>query len=267
MKKLKELSDLTGRVALITGGAGHLGQAFGHALAELGASIVLADRNFDGVLLASKKIAEEHQVPCLGMELDLAEEEAVRLLPGKVADALGGLDILINNAGFVGTDKLTGWCVPFEEQSAETWRAATEVNMTAPFFLAQAALPFLKAKQRGSVINLGSIYAFLGPDMRLYSETGMGNAAAYAASKGGLLQVTRWLATVLAPDVRVNCVSPGGVWRHQPKPFVNEYCQRTPMKRMGTEEDMIGIIAYLACDLSMYVTGQHFSIDGGWSAW
>lgn len=103
--------------------------------------------------------------------------------------------------------------------------------------------------------------------MRLYDGTSMGNPAAYAASKGGLIQSTRWLSTVLAPEIRVNCVSPGGIWRNQPESFVRGYEARTPMQRMGTEEDMMGAIAFLASDLSLYVTGQHIAVDGGWSAW
>ncbi len=95
----------------------------------------------------------------------------------------------------------------------------------------------------------------------------MGNPAAYAASKGGMVQLTRWLATVLAPDVRVNCISPGGVARGQPEPFVTRYVQRTPLKRMATEEDFKGAIAYLASDLSEYVTGENLLVDGGWTAW
>lgn len=267
MKTLAELSNLKGRTAIITGGAGHLGQIFGQALAELGANIALVDRNKEKVEDAAQNISKHYKTECIGLHIDIACQTDLQNLPQKVADHFNGLDILINNAGFVGTDKLTGWCVPFEEQSAETWRAATEVNMTAPFFLTQAATPFLKKNKRGSVINITSIYAFLGPDMRLYDKTSMGNPAAYAASKGGLIQATRWLSTVLAPEIRVNCVSPGGIWRNQPQSFVDAYEARTPMKRMGTEEDFKGIIAFLASDLSQYVTGQHIIIDGGWSAW
>lgn len=267
MKSLKELANCNGRVALITGGAGHLGRTFGETLAELGASIALADRNYEVAKNAAREITERLGVKSLGIGIDLAVEEDVKALPQKVASQLGGLDILVNNAGFVGTDRLTGWCVPFEEQSAETWRAATEVNMTVPFFLTQAAMPYLRARKCGSVINIASIYAFCGPDMRLYDGTNMGNPAAYAASKGGLLQVTRWLATVVAPDVRVNCVSPGGVWRNQPESFAKAYTSRTPLQRMAVEEDLKGVIAWLASDLSRYVTGQHIAVDGGWSVW
>jgi NAD(P)-dependent dehydrogenase (short-subunit alcohol dehydrogenase family) len=101
----------------------------------------------------------------------------------------------------------------------------------------------------------------------LYEGTAMGNPAAYAASKGGLLQLTRWLATTVAPQVRVNSISPGGVWRNQPESFVERYKARTPLARMATEDDFRGAIAFLASDLSGYVTGQDLAVDGGWGVW
>lgn len=267
MRSIKELLSLEGRTALITGGAGYLGRTFGDTLAELGASVALVDRYGDAACKEAERLEREYGIKAVGIGMDLADHEKRRLLPGEVADRLGGLDILINAAGFVQTDDLKGWTVPFEQQKVETWRVALEVNLTAPFFLVQAALPWLKAGGHGTVINITSLYAFLGPDMRLYADTDMGNAGGYSASKGGLLQITRWLATVLAPDVRINCVSPGGIWRNQPEQFVKHFESRTPMQRMQTEEDMKGIIAYLASDMSQYVTGQHFPVEGGWSAW
>ncbi len=112
-----------------------------------------------------------------------------------------------------------------------------------------------------------SIYGMVGPDFSLYAGTSMGNPAAYAASKGGLLQLTRYLATALAPRVRVNAITPGGIVRGQPPAFIERYVAKTPLGRMATEEDFKGAIAYLASDLSRYVTGQNLVVDGGWTAW
>ena len=116
-------------------------------------------------------------------------------------------------------------------------------------------------------MNIGSIYGVVGPDMSLYDGTKMGNPAAYAVSKGGLIQLTRWLSAVLAPNIRVNCISPGGVFRNQPESFVSKYLERTPLKRMGTEEDFKGAILYFASGLSSWVTGENLLVDGGWTAW
>lgn len=103
--------------------------------------------------------------------------------------------------------------------------------------------------------------------MAIYDGTAMGNPAAYAAGKGGLIQLTRWLATVLAPDVRVNCISPGGVWRNQPEVFHERYKRKVPMGRMAVEEDFKGTVCYLASELSAYVTGQNILVDGGFGVW
>ena len=131
-----------------------------------------------------------------------------------------------------------------------------------------SAAPALKASGHGSIINVASIYGLVGPDWRLYEETTLGNPAAYAASKGGLLQLTRWLATTLAPDIRVNAITPGGVFRDTPEPFLSRYVARTPLAPDGRpNRTSKGAIAYLASDLSAYVTGQNLVVDGGWTAW
>ncbi|BCS87547.1 SDR family oxidoreductase [Pseudodesulfovibrio sediminis] len=267
MKSIKELMDLTGRTALVTGGAGHIGTAFCEALAEAGAHIAVLDIDESRVQESAAVLAERYGVKTMGLTMDLADEAAVVASPEQVVDQLGRLDILVNCAAFVGTSKLTGWGVPFEEQNVDTWRAALETNLTAPFALVQAATPYLRESGHGSVINIGSTYGVVGPDMSLYEGTAMGNPAGYGASKGGITQLTRYLATVLAPDIRVNCISPGGIARGQHEKFVERYEARTPLNRMGTEEDMKGTLLYLASDLSAYVTGQNLMVDGGWTAW
>jgi NAD(P)-dependent dehydrogenase (short-subunit alcohol dehydrogenase family) len=267
MRTIHQLMALNGRTALVTGGAGHIGRAMASALAEVGAAVVLVDCIPQAAQAAAGEMARETGATVLGWDIDLSDEAATRGLPDRVVQALGRLDILINCAAFVGTSGLSGWVVPFEEQASEAWRMALEVNLTAPFVLCQAATPHLHASGRGSIINVASIYGMLGPDWRLYADTAMGNPAAYGASKSGLLQLTRWLSTTLAPDIRVNAVTPGGVWRNQPEVFQERYVGRTPLGRMGIEEDFKGAALYLASDLSAYVTGENIIVDGGFSAW
>ncbi len=267
MKSVKELMNLHRRVALITGGGGHIGAAMCEALAELGAAIVVLDVGQESCMAVARRIHETYGVETLPLVIDLTDEKAVRSVPETALDRFGRLDILVNCAALVGTSELKGWGAPFLEQSADTWRLALEVNLTAPFVLVQACAEAMAASGHGSVINVGSIYGMVGPDIRLYGNTTMGNPAAYAASKGGLLQLTRWLATVLAPDVRVNAITPGGVWRNQPEVFNERYIARTPLRRMAAEEDLKGAVAYLASDLSAYVTGHNLVVDGGWTVW
>jgi NAD(P)-dependent dehydrogenase (short-subunit alcohol dehydrogenase family) len=259
--------DLTGRVACITGGAGHIGSAMAEALAELGARVAVVDLSHDRCAEIAAGLERSYGVNAMPMPIDLADETAVRRVPAAVAERFGRLDILINCAALVGSSTLKGWAVPFRNQGTEAWRLAMEVNLTSPFVLTQACADLLAASGHGSVINVSSLYGVAGPDMRLYEGTAMGNPAAYGASKGGLLQLTRWLSTVMAPAVRVNAISPGGVSRGQPELFQQRYAARTPLQRMAVEEDFKGAAAYLASDLSAYVTGQNLVVDGGWTAW
>lgn len=145
----------------------------------------------------------------------------------------------------------------------DTWRRAIEVNLTAVFHLCQGLAPLLRNSEGGSIINIGSIYGSLAPDWGLYAGTEMGNPAAYGVSKAGLMQLTRWLSSTLAPDIRVNAISPGGIYRNQPQEFVDRYEKKTPLKRMATEDDIRGAVALLSSDLSCYITGQVLCIDGG----
>jgi len=210
-------------------------------------------------------LSETYKVDCVGLAVDLSATDEIARVPARVKERLGRLDIIIHSAAY--TANVPGWAVPFEEQSVEPWDRAMRINMTAAFLLVQAAKDLLVQSERGSVLFVSSIYGIVGPDMRLYKDTGMNNAAGYAATKGGLLQLMRYLATVLAPHVRVNAISPGGIWRNQPEQFHERYKARTPLGRMATEEDLKGAIAYLASDLSNYVTGHNLIIDGGWTAW
>jgi NAD(P)-dependent dehydrogenase (short-subunit alcohol dehydrogenase family) len=267
MKSVNELMKLNGRVALVTGAGGHIGIAICESLAELGAAVVVLEKEAEACRSVASRIQESYKIETMPLIVDLTDEVAVRSVPQTILDRFGRLDILVNCAALVGTSELQGWATSFLKQSADVWRMALEVNLTAPFVLIQACAKALAASGHGSVINIGSTYGIVGPDTSLYEDTNLGNPAAYAASKGGLLQFTRWLATVLAPDVRVNAISPGGVWRNQPEDFSKRYVAKTPLRRMATEEDLKGAVAYLASDLSAYVTGHNLVVDGGWTTW
>jgi NAD(P)-dependent dehydrogenase (short-subunit alcohol dehydrogenase family) len=267
MRTIQQLMDLSGRRALVTGGAGHIGKASSAALLELGCTVGLLDRDAASIddAVASLRTADDGRV--IGVRCDLQDEQATRVAIRDAIQRLGGLDVLIHAAAFVGDSRLEGWAVPFEEQSVAAFDAALRVNLTAAMVLAQEVRQALASSGHGSMILVGSIYGVVGPDFRLYEGTPMQNPAGYAASKGGLLQLVRYLATLLAPAIRVNAVSPGGVWRNQHERFHERYRARTPLGRMASEEDLKGAIAYLASDLSAYVTGQNLVVDGGWTAW
>jgi len=265
MRRLADLMSLNGRVALITGGAGHIGRAAAAALAELGCRLVLVDLPAAVPDSAAKDVQQRYGMECVGLACDLEDSDAIREIPGRIDHFAGRLDILINCAALVGTSQLKGWSVPFPEQKEAAWRKTLDINLTAPFLLSQLLSPALELSGHGSIINMASIYGIAAPDWSLYNETQIGNPAAYAASKAGLLQLTRWLAATLAPRVRVNAITPGGILRGQPSSFIEKYEKRTPLARLGREEDLLGAIAYLASDLSEYVTGHNLIVDGGWT--
>ena len=267
MKRLAELMSLAGRTALITGGAGHIGRAMAEALGELGCNLCLLDSSDERLNIAAKEVGRQCDVRIESTRVNLENERERALLPGYLETTFGRVDIVVNCASLVGDSELEGWSVPFARQSLDAWRRALEVNLTSVFHLCQILAPMLRAGGSGSIVNVSSIYGVVGPDPRLYAGTSMGNPAAYAASKGGMIQLTRWLATGLAPEVRVNCISPGGVLRDQPGAFVARYVERTPLGRMAVEEDFKGAVAFFASDLSKYVTGENLKVDGGWTAW
>ena len=267
MTTLAQTMDLTGRHAVVTGATGGVGRVIAATLAELGADLTLVDRPGVDYAPLLRDIAASRGDSVRTLFCDLESEEARRTLAHSVAEHSGRLDILINNAAFVGTSELTGWVTDFENQSVETWRRVMEVNLTAVFHLSQALAPLLRNGHGSSIVNISSIYGSYGPDHRLYDGTTMGNPAAYAASKGGLIQLTRWLATTLAPHIRVNAISLGGILRGQAPAFIERYESRTPLRRMGTEADIRGAVTYLSSDLSSYVTGHVLAVDGGWGIW
>lgn len=269
MSSLNELMEMRGRRALITGAVGGLGRVMAETLAEMGADLVLVDINAAALTEQSQDLANRYGIDTQIVECDLEESAQREELVRKVLRGREILDVLINNAAFVGTSELQGWAEPFEKQTVETWRRALEVNLTSVFHLCQLFTPALRCSRSnsGSIVNIASIYGEYGPDWSMYQGTSMANAAAYGASKGGLIQFTRWLATTLGPGVRANVISPGGVLRGQPKNFVDRYEKRTPLQRMATEDDFRGAIAYLASDMSSYVSGQVLRVDGGWGVW
>jgi len=256
---IAELSRLDGRRALVAGGAGHIGATAAETLAELGAAVAVCDVDAEGVRATADRIGG------VALPVDLRNEQATRGAVRDTVAALGGLDVLVHAAALVGTSELRGWSVPFGEQTVEAWDEALRVNVTSAFVLVHEARAALQESGNGAVVLFGSIYARVAPDPDLYVGTDLANPVAYGVSKGGLLQLMRYLAAELAPSVRVNMISPGGVDRGQAAEFRRRYEQRTPLGRMATESDLKGAIAFLASDLSAYVTGHDLVVDGGWT--
>jgi len=267
MKSLRELMNLSGRKVILVGGGGHIAEAAAEGLFELGATIALLDVDDAS---CGKRAAEMNSVrknSGYAVRCDLLDANSSKTAVHKAIELMNGVDILINCAGYVGTTKVPGWAVSFDRQTPEAFDEALFVNLTSSFLIAKEARSALDQSGTGSIIFFLSTYALVGPDPSLYVGTEMSNPVGYGASKGGLLQLTRYLATLFAPRIRVNAISPGGVWRGYPEVFHEKYKARTPLKRMAIEEDLKGAVAFLASDMSSYVTGHNLVVDGGWTIW
>lgn len=256
--------SLSGRKILVTGAAGHLGRALCSYLASDGASVFAVDLDEKGLASMESELRTA-EGSLFTFTADLSSEDQRVELIERFAAQTESLDGAVFAAAFVGTSALDGWAVNFAQQSLSTWRNALELNLTAPFHLTQLLEPFLSKGNGPAIVTIGSIYGTVGPDWSLYEGLGMSTPAAYASSKGGLIQLTRWLSSTLAPKIRVNMVSPGGILRGQDARFIERYSKKTPLGRMATEQDVLGQVAFLLSGASAYVNGQNITVDGGFT--
>lgn len=248
---------------LITGAAGTIGRCIARVFATKKFNLLLVDKNEKSLDELQNQIRKTWNCGCQSFNCDLESEGDREHLIDMVTHLPGGLYCLINNAAFLGHSALEGWNCSFAMQSVKTWRRALEVNLTAPFHLAKGFSKILTETSGSNIINISSIYSQRGPDWNLYDGQNFSNPAAYGVSKAGLEQLTRYLATTLAPNVRVNSISLGGVLLHQPESFIKKYISGTPMKRMAVSSDIMGTIKLLAFAQGSYITGQNIIIDGG----
>ena len=266
MKKISSFFEIKNKVSVITGASGNLGSVICETLAELGSDLILIDNNSTKKNLRnfSNKLKKKYTYQKFYFFNCNFESRKQKLNLFKKLNKFKKIDVLINNAGYNGPKNGKGYLENFEKQDLGVWNNCVEVNLTSIFELSQAILPALKKSKSASIINIGSIYGVYAPDWTIYKGTKLSNPAAYAASKGGLIQLTKWMSKSMGSNVRVNAISPGGILRKQSKKFVNAYKEKTSLKRMATEKDFVGIIALLSSNASSYITGQNIIVDGGW---
>jgi NAD(P)-dependent dehydrogenase (short-subunit alcohol dehydrogenase family) len=255
-----ELFDLSGRTAIVTGGAGLYGQPVCAALAELGAHVVVASRDMRACRDAADALTERG-LAASSHPLDLADEASIGALCHTVVRQHGAIDILVNNA----VHRRGG---TIDATTADDWRSTSTVNSLGLFLACKHASERMIASGRGVIVNVASIYGIVGADFNVYEHTDITSPASYAYDKGGMINLTRHLASWLGPHgIRVNCVSPGGLRTpDQPAPFVAAYTRRVPLGRLAGPEDIKAAVAFLASDASAYVTGINLPVDGGWTA-
>jgi NAD(P)-dependent dehydrogenase (short-subunit alcohol dehydrogenase family) len=254
---------LDGKVAFVTGGAGLLGAEICRALASAGAKTVVLDVDVTKGRQTSHDIAKRGHSACFE-SFDITDLPGIDAAVDRLAAAHGSLDIWVNTA----YPRTSDWGKPVEEVCLDSWRRNVDMHLNGYSWTARrAALTMKTLGIRGSIINLGSIYGVVGNDFTVYDGTPMTGPMAYAAIKGGLVNLGRYLASYFGPQgIRVNTVCPGGVWDHQSETFVQNYAQRTPLRRMALAEEIAGAVLFLAGDLASYVTGATIMVDGGWTA-
>lgn len=261
--------DLSGKIALVTGGAGILGAHFCRGLADAGAKVAVVDVAGE----AAERLAGEIGAAAAGFACDVSDANSVRACVEAVTAHFGTIDILLNNAATKSRD-VRAFFTPFEDYPIELWREIMAVNIDGMFLMAQAAGKVMLASGRGGrIVQTSSIYGLVGPDSRIYEGSDylggpINSPAVYSASKAAVVGLTKWLATHWAKDgIRVNCLVPGGVGSGQNGIFADLYSARVPMGRMAEAREMVGPMLFLVSDASSYVTGQVLASDGGWTAW
>lgn len=259
---VKQLFDLTGKVALVTGGSGYLGGAMARALAEAGATVVVSSRELKRAEQVVVSLNRTGQGAHHAVQLDHLNEDSIEAGFGKAVELSGGLDILINNGQYtLAKDWTDVTAEEFTQQMA---------NATGYFLLARRMRDHAFARGTpASIVLLGSMYGLVGSYPETYEGICSASPAAYHALKGGIVHMTRHLAVYWARDgVRVNCLSPGPFPPPRiPAELTRRLCERSPLKRMGLAHELKGAVVFLASSASSYMTGQNLVIDGGWTAW
>jgi NAD(P)-dependent dehydrogenase (short-subunit alcohol dehydrogenase family) len=275
---IKDRFDLTGRVAIITGGAGLLGRKHAEAIAEAGGIPFIADLNGPAAEDAARAIRDQFQGDSLGLAVDITRRESIEALLQKVLQRFQRVDILINNAANNPKveEKKTGqaeWS-RFENFPIEAWQADLMVGLTGAFLCSQVIGSAMAARGKGVILNIASDLAVIAPDQRIYRKHGLPDDAqpvkpvTYSVVKTGLIGLTRYLATYWAgQNVRVNALSPGGVYNGQPDEFVQKLTSLIPMGRMADVDEYKGAVLFLVSDASSYMTGGNLIIEGGRTIW
>ncbi|MGD9497945.1 MAG: SDR family NAD(P)-dependent oxidoreductase [Armatimonadota bacterium] len=265
---IRELFDLTGRVAMVTGGAQNLGLDMAEALGEAGADLAITSREQAKAQRAAAELTRHCGVRVLPLGMDILDAAAVEDAFARVMAQFSRLDVLVNNAGGA---RLTSGGVTTDERSPHDFEHVIRLNILGTFNCCRVAVRIMKGQGGGSIINIGSISGMVGRDRWVYIDSPdmIPNMCDYSAAKGGIIAYTRDLAAENGKHgIRVNSISPGGFERGQPEEFIRRYNMHTMLGRMGRDGvDLKGAVVFLASDASAYVTGVNLPVDGGFTAW
>jgi len=257
---------LNGKIAIVTGGAGLFGKPISAALAEAGAQVIIASRDLKKCQEFSAEL-NARGLHTIGMALDLASESSIDQFVSNVLQQYGRIDILVNNA--VSRDGIKD----LEDLTREDIENAMSINTTGLFLLTKQVVKDMRKRETGNIINISSIQGAVGPNFRVYGDTGMSSPVNYTYDKWGMVGFTKWLANYYGKfNIRANCISPGGYGPgltdlENKKEFIENYKRLTPLGRFADDDDIKGPVVFLAADASAYITGHNLLVDGGWTNW
>jgi len=277
-ESVKKQFDLSNKVIIITGGAGFLGLHFAEAIAEMGGFPILLDMDQNKIEKGVEYL-KDYGYQSDGFVLDLTDRSQVLDIVSQIVDLHHKIDVLVNAAAFAMQnmkDEGDQFFAPFEDYDIEQWDKMLKVNLTGTFLITQAIGSEMKKQEKGIVINIASDLALISPDQRIYEPderfdykgVSFNTPIGYPTTKAGILGFTRYLATYWAPyGIRVNALSPAGVYREQDLKFVEQLSYRIPLGRMAFPEELKGPIVFLCSDASSYMTGSNLIVDGGRTIW
>lgn len=264
MPLYKEKFNLNGKTAILTGGTGLVGKAFAEGLAEFGCRVVICDLNQDRCDNLAQELERKYNIDCLGLQLNVSDKRDIEAVVAKVLGKFEKIDILITCHQNI-TSK---FFEKFEDYSEKDWDDIILVNLKGVFLCCQVVGKQMLKQGFGNIINIASTYGVVSPNQEIYEGTKMGSPAAYSSSKGGVIALTRYLATYWGEkNIRVNAISPHGVYNNHEETFVSNFSKKSPLGRMSQKEEVVNGLIYLASDASKYVTGHNLMIDGGWTVW
>jgi NAD(P)-dependent dehydrogenase (short-subunit alcohol dehydrogenase family) len=245
------MNKLKNKVVIVTGGSGLLGREIIENLMSENATCINVDIN--PITLAG----------VVNYTCDITKVQEVNAMVQHVVSSYGRIDALVNNA----YPRTRDWGLKFEEIPYESWQKNVDMQLNSVFLCSQKVLSIMTTQLSGSIVNIASIYGMVGPDFSVYDGTAMTMPAAYSAIKGGIINFTKYLASYYGKcGIRINAISPGGIFDDQPESFVKNYEQKVPMKRMGYPSDIAPLVCFLIADEAAYITGQNIAVDGGWTA-
>ncbi len=257
--------ELKDRVIVVTGGTGLLGKEFCRGLAEFGAEVIIGSTNKENGKLVSEELNAYLNEDKVSFNiLDITSEKSIDEFILKTEEEFGKIDVLVNNA--YPRNKKYG--TKFEKVEFDSYSENVISHMGGYFLVTQKISKRMMERKYGVIANIASIYGVLGPNFSVYEGTEMTMPVEYSMIKGGIINYTRYLSTYLAPyNIRANCISPGGIFNHQPSEFVEKYNDKVPLGRMADPSDIVGTLVFLSSDASEYITGQNIMVDGGLSVW